>query len=30
LTGGPGTVLLREIMEQSGIIGWMTARLDSG
>jgi len=27
LTGDPGAVLLREILEQSGIIGWMTARL---
>jgi len=27
LTGDPGAVLLREIVEQSGIIGWMTARL---
>jgi hypothetical protein len=26
-TGDPGAVLLREIVEQSGIIGWMTARL---
>ena len=27
LTGDPGVVLLREIVEQSGIINWMTARL---
>ena len=27
LTGDPGAVLLREILEQSGIISWMTARL---
>ena len=27
LTGDPGAVLLREIVEQSGIIDWMTARL---
>ena len=27
LTGDPGVVLLREIAEQSGIIGWMTSRL---
>ena len=27
LTGDPGAVLLREILERSGIIGWMTARL---
>ena len=27
LIGDPGTVLLRKIVEQSGIVGWMTARL---
>ena len=27
LTGDTGAVLLREIVEQSGIIDWMTARL---
>jgi len=27
LTGDPGVVLLREIVEQSGIVDWMTARL---
>jgi len=27
LTGDPGAVLLREIVEQSSIVGWMTARL---
>lgn len=27
LTGDPGAVLLREILEQSGIVTWMTARL---
>jgi len=27
LTGDPGAVLLREIVEQSSIIDWMTARL---
>ena len=27
LTGDPGAVLLREILERSGIVGWMTARL---
>lgn len=27
LTGDPGAVLLREILEQSGIVAWMTARL---
>ncbi len=27
LTGDPGAVLLREILEQSGIVPWMTARL---
>jgi len=27
LTGDPGAVLLREIVAQSGVIGWMTARL---
>jgi hypothetical protein len=27
LTGDPGAVLLREILEQSGIVDWMTARL---
>jgi len=27
LTGDPGMVLFREIVEQSGIVGWMTARL---
>lgn len=27
LTGDPGAVLLREIIEQSGIVPWMTARL---
>jgi len=27
LTGDPGAVLLREIVEQSGIVAWMTSRL---
>ena len=27
LTGDLGAVLLREILERSGIVGWMTARL---
>ena len=27
LTGDPGAVLLREILERSGIVGWMAARL---
>jgi len=27
LTGDPGAVLLREVLEQSGIVDWMTARL---
>lgn len=27
LTGDPGAVVLREIFERSGILGWMTARL---
>ena len=27
LTGDPGTVLLREVLERSGIVSWMTARL---
>lgn len=27
LTGDPGAVLLREILERSGIVAWMTARL---
>ncbi len=27
LTGDPGVVMLREILERSGIVGWMTARL---
>jgi len=27
LTGDPGAVMLREILERSGIVGWMTARL---
>jgi hypothetical protein len=27
LTGDPGAVVLREILERSGILGWMTARL---
>ena len=26
-TGDPGAVLLREIAEQSGIVGWITSRL---
>jgi len=28
LTGDPGAVVLREILECSGILGWMTARLN--
>ena len=27
LTADPGAVLLREILERSGIVAWMTARL---
>ena len=27
LTGDPGAVVLREILERSGVVGWMTARL---
>ena len=27
LTGDPGAVVLREILERSGIFGWMTTRL---
>ena len=27
LTGAPGAVLLREVLERSGIVSWMTARL---
>jgi hypothetical protein len=27
LTGDPGAVVLRELLERSGILGWMTARL---
>jgi hypothetical protein len=27
LTGDPGAVLLREVLERSGIVSWMTARL---
>ncbi len=27
LTGDPGAVMLREILERSGILGWMTTRL---
>ena len=27
LTGDPGAVLVREILERSGIVGWMAARL---
>ena len=27
LAGDPGAVLLREILERSGIVVWMTARL---
>jgi len=27
LTGDPGAVLLREIVEQNGTVGWMTSRL---
>ena len=27
LTGDPGAVLLREILERSGIVAWMNARL---
>ena len=27
LTGDPGVVLLREILERSGIVGWMTSRM---
>ena len=27
LTGDPGAVVLREILERSEILGWMTARL---
>lgn len=27
LTGDPGAVLLREVLERSGIVTWMTARL---
>jgi hypothetical protein len=26
LTGDPGEVLLREVLERSGIVSWMTAR----
>ena len=28
LTGDPGAVVLREILERSGIVGWMTSRLN--
>lgn len=28
LTGDPGAVLLREVLERSGIVAWMTARLN--
>ncbi len=28
LTGDPGAVLLREVLERSGIVSWMTARLN--
>ena len=27
LTGDPGVVLLREVLDRSGIVSWMTARL---
>jgi hypothetical protein len=27
LTGDPGAVALRKILERSGILGWMTARM---
>jgi hypothetical protein len=27
LTGDPGVVALREILESSGIVSWMTARM---
>ena len=27
LTGDPGAVVLREILERSGIVGWMTSRM---
>ncbi len=27
LTGDPGAILLREVLENSGIVGWMTDRL---
>ena len=27
LTGDPGAVLLREVLERSGIVSWMTARV---
>ena len=27
LTGDPGAVVLREILERSGIVSWMTARM---
>jgi hypothetical protein len=29
LTGDPGAVLLREVLERSGIVPWMTALLIS-
>lgn len=28
LTGDPGAVLLREVLERSGIVSWMTSRLN--
>ena len=28
-TGDPGVALLREVLERSGIVSWMTARLDA-
>ncbi len=27
LTGDPGVVVMREILERSGIVGWMTYRM---
>lgn len=29
LTGDPGAVLLREVLERSGIVSWMMSRLDA-
>jgi hypothetical protein len=28
LTGDPGALLLREVLERSGILSWMTARVN--